>query len=161
MKQVALITGASSGIGKELARLHASKGGDLVIVARRQQALEELKQELESQHGVTVTCIALDLGDPTAPQRLFDQVTADGIQVEYLMNNAGFGGHGNFYEREWAKDKAMIQLNVTALSELTHLFLPSMVARKSGSPTSPPPALTNTSPSPKRVAGVLPFSGAT
>ena len=132
MKQVALITGASSGIGKELARLHASKGGDLVIVARREQALEELQQELESQHGVSVKCVALDLTDPAAPGQLFEKVTADGIEIEYLMNNAGFGGHGNFHEREWAKDKAMIQLNITALTELTRRFLPAMVERKSG-----------------------------
>ena len=73
MKHVALITGASSGIGKELARLHASQGGDLVIVARREQALEELKQELESQHPVTVKCVASDLTEPDAPERLYDQ----------------------------------------------------------------------------------------
>ena len=132
MKQVALITGASSGIGKELARQHASKGGDLVIVARREQVLEELKQELESQRGVTVMCIALDLTEPSAPQRLFDQVTADNIEVEYLMNNAGFGGHGKFHEREWEQDLAMIQLNIVALTELTRRFLPGFVKRNRG-----------------------------
>lgn len=132
MKQVALITGASSGIGKELARLHASKGGDLVIVARRQQALEELQQELESKHGVTIKSLAFDLSDPASPQQLFEQVTADGINIEFLMNNAGIGGHGRFHEREWVKDKSMIQLNVMTLSELTRLFLPAMVERKRG-----------------------------
>lgn len=132
MKQVALITGASSGIGKEFARLHAQKGGDLVIVARRENALQELKQELESAYGVSVKHIAMDLTDRAAPQALFEQITAEGIEVEYLINNAGFGGHGLFHEREWAKDQSMIQLNVTALTELCRLFLPSMVQRKSG-----------------------------
>ena len=132
MTKTALITGASSGIGKELARLHASKGGDLVIVARRDHALDELKAELESQHEVSVTCMALDLTDPQAPQQLFDRVAEAGISVEYLLNNAGFGGHGYFHEREWSKDQSMIQLNVLALTELTRLFLPPMIERKSG-----------------------------
>ena len=132
MKQVALITGASSGIGREFARLHAQKGGDLIIVARRENALLELKQELESESGVLVKPIAMDLTDRSAPKALFEQITAEGIDVEYLINNAGFGGHGLFHEREWAKDQSMIQLNVTALTELCRLFLPAMVQRKSG-----------------------------
>ncbi|MEM9413236.1 MAG: SDR family NAD(P)-dependent oxidoreductase, partial [Planctomycetota bacterium] len=127
MNKVALITGASSGIGKELARLHASKGGDLVIVARRENELNDLKAELESDHGVGVTCISMDLTDPKAPQELYDAINSQKIEVEYLMNNAGFGGHGRFVEREWAKDRAMIQLNIVALTELTRLFLPQMV----------------------------------
>lgn len=132
MKKVALVTGASSGIGRELARLHAGKQGDLVIVARREQALEELKSELESKHGVTVLCLAMDLADPAAAERLYDQIKAAGIEVEYLMNNAGFGGHGKFYQRDWEKDQAMIQLNVATLTELTRRFLPEMVARQRG-----------------------------
>ena len=132
MKNTALITGASSGIGKELARLHAARGGDLVIVARREEALHELKAELESKHEVTVKCIAMDLTAPSAPQQLYDQVSAEGIEVEVLMNNAGFGGHGNFHERDIETDKSMIQLNVVALTELTHHFLQGMVARGRG-----------------------------
>ncbi len=132
MNNVALITGASSGIGKELARFHAARGGDLVIVARRAEALQELKSELESQHGTQVHCIPMDLTVPAAPQQLFDQLAEERIEVEYLMNNAGFGGHGVFHEREAAKDNAMIQLNIVALTELTRLFLPQMVERKRG-----------------------------
>lgn len=132
MNNVALITGASSGIGKELARLHASKGNDLVIVARREQALAELASELESQHGIRVVCIAADLSDPNSPQRVYDQCVADSIEVDYLINNAGFGGHGRFYERDWSQDESMIQLNVTSLAHLTRLFLPGMVARNRG-----------------------------
>ncbi len=132
MKNVALVTGASSGIGKELARLHASKGGDLVIVARREQALLELKSELENQYGVKVECIPSDLSDPNSPQQIFEKCESDNVEVEYLINNAGFGGHGRFYEREWAKDEAMIQVNITSLVHLTRLFLPVMVERKRG-----------------------------
>lgn len=132
MKDTALITGASSGIGKELARLHASRGGDLVVVARRDEALAKLSEELQSRHGVQVRCLAIDLSDPASPQQIYDQCQAENIEVEYLINNAGFGGHGRFYEREWEKDKAMIQVNITSLVELTRLFLPAMVARKRG-----------------------------
>ncbi len=132
MKNVALITGASSGIGKALARLHASKGGDLVVVARRESALHELKQELESENGVTVVCISMDLTDSKAAQTLYDMVAEKNIQVDYLMNNAGFGGHGLFHQRDWETDAAMIQLNVVALTELSRLFLPGMVTRKRG-----------------------------
>lgn len=77
-------------------------------------------------------CISADLTDPAAPQRIYDQVGADGIEVEILINNAGFGGHGKFHERPWSRDKEMIQLNVMALTELTHLFLQGMVQRKRG-----------------------------
>lgn len=132
MKKVALVTGASSGIGKQLARIHAAKGGDLVIVARREQALEELKSELESNHSVSVKCISIDLNDSNAPQALFNQIERAGIQIDFLVNNAGFGGHGYFHEREWEKDKAMIQLNIVALAELTRLFLPRMIENNSG-----------------------------
>lgn len=132
MKNTALITGASSGIGKELARYHAAKQGDLVIVARRQEALDALKRELEATHKVTVKCIALDLTADDAPQQLFDQVAAESIEIDYLINNAGFGGHGYFHQREWAKDRSMIQLNIVALTQLTRLFLPGMAERKKG-----------------------------
>ena len=132
MKNVALITGASSGIGKELARLHASQGGDLVIVARREQALSELRSELESRQQVQVKSIAADLSDSNSPRKIYQQCKADGIEVEYLINNAGFGGHGRFFEREWEKDESMIQVNVTSLVHLTRLFLPEMVAKKRG-----------------------------
>ena len=132
MAKTALITGASSGIGRELAKYHAAQGGDLVIVARRKAALDELKSELESKHGISVTCIAMDLIQSGAADLLYKQVENAGIQVDYLINNAGFGGHGYFHEREWAQDEAMIQLNVTTLTELTRRFLPGMVSRDSG-----------------------------
>lgn len=132
MKKRALVTGASSGIGKELARIHAAQGGDLVIVARRSAALDALKDELEAAHNIHVHCVAADLTDQAAPQQLYDHLREEDIEVDYLLNNAGFGGHGYFHERGWSQDEAMIQLNVAALTELTHLFLPDMIARGSG-----------------------------
>lgn len=129
---VALITGASSGIGRELARVHAARGGDVVLVARRREALDTLKAELESSHGVRATVVPANLADPEAPKTIYATVTGRGITVDYLINNAGFGGHGRFHERPWTSEDAMIQVNVTALSELTHLFLQDMVARGHG-----------------------------
>ncbi|MDX1496101.1 MAG: SDR family oxidoreductase [Salinisphaeraceae bacterium] len=132
MSNTALITGASTGIGKEFARIHAAAGGDLVIVARSEDKLQALKQELEQAHGIQVTAISKDLGQPSAPQEVYDVVQAAGIEVEYLINNAGFGGRGKFHERDWADDLAMINLNITALTALTRLFLPDFVARNRG-----------------------------
>ncbi|MCG8528677.1 MAG: SDR family oxidoreductase [Opitutales bacterium] len=131
-KLTALITGASSGIGIELARIHAEKGGDLVIVARREEKLDQLKSELESKHGIKVHVIAKDLGAPTAAQEIYDETTSAGIEIDYLINNAGFGGRGKFHERTWTEDHAMIQLNIVALTELCRLFLPDFVSRNSG-----------------------------
>lgn len=132
MKNVALITGASAGIGKELAQIHAEKGGDLVIVARSQDKLEKLKTELEKKYAVNVKIIVKDLGLSQAPAEVYDEIKNDGISVDYLINNAGFGGVGKFHERNWHKDLEMINLNIIALTALTRLFLPDFVNRKSG-----------------------------
>ena len=128
----ALITGASSGIGREFARIHARRGGDLIIVAKRKDRLEELKEELERANGVSVTVIARDLTQAEAPYQIYNEVRAAGIRVDYLINNAGFGGLGAFIERDWETDLKMIKLNIIALSALTRLFLPDMAARNSG-----------------------------
>ncbi len=133
MKKVALITGAASGIGKEFSRIHAENGGDIVAVDMNAEGLKELKKELESRHGVDVYTIVKNLTELTAPQEIHDEVVHQNIQVEYLINNAGFGGVGAFHERDWAKDQAMIQVNVLALTSLTRQFLPDFVARDSGS----------------------------
>lgn len=132
MKNTALITGASAGIGRELAIIHAEKGGDLVVVARRQEQLEDLKAELESRHGIEVRVLVFDLTDRGAPSAVYQQLKDEGIEIEILINNAGFGGVGKFYERDWNEDLAMIHLNVLALTELTRLFLPDMITRRSG-----------------------------
>ncbi|HPF49967.1 MAG TPA: SDR family oxidoreductase [Draconibacterium sp.] len=132
MKKVALITGASTGIGKEFARIHAQKGGDLVIVARRKEKLEELKSELENQHNTKVICIVKDLSLKNAPKEVYDEIKNAGIEIEFLINNAGFGGRGKFHERDWKQDEAMINVNIKALTSLTRLFLPEFVKRNSG-----------------------------
>jgi short-subunit dehydrogenase len=132
MKDTALVTGASSGIGAELARLHATKGGDLVLVARSEAALAALKDELESKYGVTVMVIIEDLSVPGAAQRVFERTEKEGVEIDVLINNAGVGGHGKFHERDLAKHEAMIQLNVAALTSLTHLYLQGMVRRNRG-----------------------------
>ena len=132
MNRVALITGASSGIGAQLARIHAERGGDLVVVARSEGKLHELKNELETTHGVQVSVIAKDLTLAESAQQIYDEVKSRDIEVKYLINNAGFGGRGRFHERPWEDDLAMIQLNIVALTTLCRLFLPEFVARNSG-----------------------------
>src|SRR5258708_24035127 len=103
MAETALITGASSGLGLQYARLFAADKKDLVVVARRKERLEALAGELSAAHGVTVTVIAADLADPAAPRRIVDEVKARGLEIEYLVNNAGFGTSGAFAESEPVK----------------------------------------------------------
>ncbi|WED21151.1 SDR family oxidoreductase [Vibrio sp. JC009] len=128
----ALITGASGGIGLELARIHAQKCGDLVLVARSEDKLNQLKAELESQYKVSVTVLAEDLSQADSAERIFKQTEALGLQIDTLINNAGFGGHGLFHERELAADQAMMQVNMVTLTNLTHYYLKGMVARNNG-----------------------------
>ena len=132
MAQTALITGASNGIGLELAKIHAKQGGDLVLVARSADKLNALADELRHQYGVKVAVIAKDLVQSNAATEIFAETERLGITVDILMNNAGIGGHGRFFERDLAKDTQMIQLNITSLTELTHLYLQGMVQRRSG-----------------------------
>lgn len=132
MKNVALITGASSGIGMEFARIHASKARDLVIVARRGDALNALKIELEEKYLVQVVVIEMDLMLPHAAQQLYKLIVEKNIEIDYLVNNAGLGGYGKFNERDLQKELDMIQLNIVALTELTHLILPGMIRRNKG-----------------------------
>jgi len=132
MNKIALITGASSGIGKELARIHASKKGDLILVARRIEELNALKNELEKQFSVKVWVFQQDLTQIGAAKNVYEFTKNENLVVEYLFNNAGFGGHGFFVDRPIEKDLEMIDLNVSSLVELTHLFLQDMKKRKSG-----------------------------
>ena len=127
MDNVGLVTGASSGIGRELATLHAERNRDLVVVARREDELQELKRELEARYRVEVRVIPADLTDADARTGLVEQLTAEGIFVEYLFNNAGYGYLGEFAGQDWGKLSGMIELNVTAVTHLTHLLLPAMV----------------------------------
>ncbi|SDW12221.1 hypothetical protein SAMN05444411_101109 [Lutibacter oricola] len=132
MNKAALITGASSGIGKELAIIHAKKGGDLILVARREDKLNELKQEIEQKFNVNVEVIAKDLSNLKAPQEVYNEVKQKGFQIEYLINNAGFGALGKFHELSLERQVSMINLNITALTILTRLFLPEFVKRNNG-----------------------------
>lgn len=130
--QIALITGASSGIGKELAKIHASTGGDVIIVARSEDKLLLLKKDIETQYKVSVTVIVEDLSKPDAAQNIYNEIKKQNLSVDYLINNAGFGGQGYFHERPWEQDLAMMNVNMVALTHLTRLFLPEFVERNSG-----------------------------
>jgi short-subunit dehydrogenase len=132
MSNTALITGASSGIGAEFARIHAAGGGDVVLVARSEGPLNALKSELESAHGINATVIVADLAEPDSAAKILATTEAAGIQVDVLINNAGFGGHGKFHERDLAKDQAMMQVNMVTLTNLTHMYLQGMVQRNKG-----------------------------
>lgn len=130
--KLALITGASAGIGKELARIHASNGGDLILVARRLNKLQELRKELESEYQVKVHCLASDLSQKEAPDKIFQEVKKAGLNVDYLINNAGFSIQGNFDEIDWRTIEEMIMVDVQATVKLCHLFLPVMKKRGHG-----------------------------
>jgi short-subunit dehydrogenase len=127
-----LITGASSGIGLELAKLFAHDRHNLVLVARDSQKLEQISSELKLQCGISVRCIPLDLTAPDASQALFDEVRQAGIAVNILVNNAGAGKFGEFKSIPAEESLSQIQLNVTALTHLTKLFLAPMLERRSG-----------------------------
>jgi uncharacterized protein len=130
--RVALITGASSGIGLELARLFARDGHDLMLVARRHDRLQALADELTDRYEVQVTVIAADLADPSAPAEIARRVAAAGLEVEFLVNNAGYGLAGEFIRTDAATELRMIQVNIAALTHLSKLFLPRMVAEHQG-----------------------------
>ena len=131
-KNCALITGASSGIGLELAKIHAQKGGDLVLVARSEEKLQQLKRQLEKQHSVLVAVIVEDLSQAGAAGRIFAQTQSMGLVVDILINNAGFGGHGLFHTRGLNSAEAMMQVNMAGLTSLTHVYLQGMVERNRG-----------------------------
>jgi short-subunit dehydrogenase len=129
--QTVLITGASGGIGYELAKLFARDHHNLVLVARSVERLSEVATEL-NQFGVTVKTVLLDLAAPPASKFLFDQLKRDNIPVDILINNAGFGAFGEFADMPEEEILGQIQLNVTALTHLTKLFLVPMLARRRG-----------------------------
>jgi short-subunit dehydrogenase len=132
MSKTALITGASSGIGKEIAKLHASQGGDLIVVSRNTNQLNLLKEELEKAYGIHVFVIEKDLSLPNSPKEIYDEIKTKNIEVDYLVNNAGFGGKGRFHEETLERDIQMINVNIIALTKLTKLFLADFVRRGNG-----------------------------
>jgi short-subunit dehydrogenase len=131
-RQTALITGGSGGIGLEIAKVLARSEFDLVLVARKRDTLEAAAGQLEGKHDVKVHVFAADLRRSDAPETIFDFLHNENIPVEVLVNNAGFGLGGEFSETDLQRELEMIQVNITALTQLTKLFLPAMIKRKSG-----------------------------
>lgn len=132
MNQTALITGGSSGIGYELARQFAAAGYNLVLVAREPEKLEEAKTKIAKDYPVEIITLAYDLSDREAPQKIYNELLKQKLSVEVLVNCAGFGDFAPFVMSDWHKQQSMIGVNVTALTHLTHLFLPGMLERKRG-----------------------------
>lgn len=126
----ALVTGSSSGIGAELARLCAADGYNLVLVARRADRLESLGAELARAHEIQARALPADLADPAAPEAIFRAMAE--TPVDILINNAGFAVHGPFAEVDWERQARLLQVNMVALAHLTRLFLPHMLTRRSG-----------------------------
>lgn len=131
--QTALVTGASSGIGESFARQLAAQGANLVLVARREERLQELAAQLHRDFGVATHVMAQDLQEPGAAQSLYARVQQQGLQIDILLNNAGLGKHGAFLSLPLETHMAMMRVNVDALTELTWLFGRDMVTRRKGS----------------------------
>lgn len=130
--QWALVTGASAGLGAEFARQLASRGMHLVLVARRRSLMEELAQELHTKHGTRCEIIVADLSNPEEPRRVLEELTAKGISIELLVNNAGFGVVGEVGQADVDRLLELIRLNISALTELTYRLLPGMMERGHG-----------------------------
>lgn len=131
-RKVALVTGASAGLGEQFARLFAKDGHDVILVARSAERLEALAATLRKDHNVTAHVLPADLGKPEAAGQIFDKVRAQGLEVEFLVNNAGFGSAGAFLDQDLAREAEMVEVNCTSLLKLTHLFARPMRERKSG-----------------------------
>lgn len=130
--KTALVTGASSGLGTDFARQLAAQGCHLILAARRLERLQELQAEISARYSVKIDCIAIDLAVPAAPRQLYEQIKAAGQTVDVLVNNAGYGLYGEFRQTPWANLHQMLELDMVALTQLTHLFLADMVARDFG-----------------------------
>lgn len=131
-EKYALVTGASGGIGNELAKLLASEGKHIVVVARNRDKLEDLKRDVESEQVTKVKVLVKDLSKPEAPIEIFSELQNEHIEVDVLVNNAGYGVYGRFSETNLQQELEMIQVNVTSLTALTKLFLRKMLENKYG-----------------------------
>jgi short-subunit dehydrogenase len=131
-RHTALVTGASSGIGAEMARVLAEHGHNLVLVARRAERLEALRAELELRYGISAVVISADLSGSNAGQELYNDVSRSNIEINILVNNAGFNVYGPFTETDLESERRMIQVNVVAVVELTKRFARDMVQRGFG-----------------------------
>lgn len=132
MKQTVLITGASSGIGKELAEIFAKNHYNLVLVARAQSILKNIAEQLVHQYAIEATVITKDLSKPEAAKEIYQELLDKKISIDILVNNAGFGTYGPFIESDLNESLGMIAVNVTTLTELTHLLLPAMLKKNAG-----------------------------
>ena len=132
MVKTALITGASGGIGLEFAKIHAENGDNLVLVARSKEKLDDLKTGFEEKYKINVHAIGKDLSRQGSVVELYDELKALNISISYLINNAGIGDFSLFEVSDWSKLERMINLNVLALTHLTKLFLPGMIAAGDG-----------------------------
>jgi short-subunit dehydrogenase len=133
MSKTALITGASAGLGAEFARQLAQQGYNLVLVARRLEKLNELAEGLQGEHpNLTVNCIAADLNDKQAPQQIFEQTQSLGIEIDFLINNAGSAGPDLLTDKPWQPHADFLQLMMLSVTELCYLFVPGMVERGFG-----------------------------
>ncbi len=130
--ETALITGASSGIGAELSHQFAADGIDVVLVARSKAKLEKLADDLQREYAIKAHVIARDLSVETAPEEIYDELKGQGITIDYLVNNAGFGNFGPFIDQNLDNELDMLRVNVLALTALTRLFLPSMIEKGRG-----------------------------
>ncbi len=131
-RPIALVTGASAGIGREFSLFLAEKGHDLVLVARREERLIEVKKLVAERYGVRAMVIAEDLSHAAAPRRIADIVRASNLEVDVLINNAGYAVKGSFLDNDWATHADFLQVMVGSWIHLTHLFVPSMVRRGRG-----------------------------
>ena len=132
-KKTALITGSYGGLGTCFVNIHAGKGGGLILVGRSQSKLDEQAESVKKQYGVEAYTIAADLSQADAAQMIYDTCKENGWQVDYLINNAGFGGQGDFArERTMEQDMSMIAVNIEALTRLCKLFLPDFIERGNG-----------------------------
>ncbi len=132
MGRTALVTGASSGIGKAFAERLASDGFDVVLTARRRERLDEIKGALETKYGVRAIVVVADLAETGAPDHIMQELASRSIPVDVLINNAGFGIKTTFTATPWPKHAQLIQVEVTAVAQLTHLCLPGMIERGYG-----------------------------
>ncbi len=131
-KKTTLITGASSGIGKDLAYVYAEKNYNLVLVARRKENLEKIKNEIEKNTNAQVEIISMDLASVNSAEQLYDEIKKKNISIDVLINNAGFGVYGNFVDKDIAEDEGMILLNIMTLTKLTKLFAKEMKEKGGG-----------------------------
>ncbi len=132
MKQWALITGASAGIGKSFAEQLAAQGWSLLLVARRATTLAEMQQSLTQAHDIQCEFLALDLSEPAANQQIYDYCQQQQININMLINNAGYGVPGDFDAVDWPTHQAMLQVMLNSLVELSHLFYPAMKTQRQG-----------------------------